>query len=40
MFEGDFAYYYYPRYEIGWCLFLTAVALPLVRRARRSAAFH
>ncbi len=38
MFTGDMTYYYYPRYVVGWCLFLTAIGLPLVQHARRHAA--
>jgi capsular polysaccharide transport system permease protein len=40
MFVGDMAYYYYPSYAVCWCVALTAVGLPLVQHARRSAAFH
>jgi capsular polysaccharide transport system permease protein len=40
MFNGDMAYYYYPGYVICWCVGMTAVALPLVQRARLSVAFH
>ncbi len=40
MFTGDLSFYYYPNYVLGWCLLLTAIALPLVQYARRSVAFH
>lgn len=40
MFPGDGTFYYYPWYVVGWCVFLTAVSLPLVQYARRSASFH
>ncbi len=40
MFVGDMPFYYYPTYVATWCLALTAIALPLVQHARRSAAFH
>lgn len=40
MFSGDMNFYYYPAYTIGWCVFLTAAALPLVQYARRFVPIH
>jgi capsular polysaccharide transport system permease protein len=40
MFTSDMSYYYYPKYVVGWCIFLTAIGLPLVQYARRSTPFH
>jgi ABC-type polysaccharide/polyol phosphate export permease len=40
MFESDVVAYYTPMYSVWWSLGLTAVALPMVRHARRFVAFN
>ncbi len=39
MFDRETIAYYYPTYVIGWCLVLTAIALPLLHNARKHVDF-
>ena len=40
MFDRETVAYYFPTYVVGWCVVLTAVALPLLHSARKHVSFH
>ena len=40
MFDRETVAYYYPTYVIGWCVVLTAIALPLLHASRKHVSFH